>query len=128
MSKLILAMVDIFKKPGFPSTFCIKPSAELLSAISNVRKSISQLNSELSGVLISFNWRDEGVWIEEKIAEVEGMDYESIVEQCSIYEVSDFRIEVGKKGITFYAEYQDEDIFSHQLFVGSDFLLEQEGC
>ena len=115
MSKLIVVMVDMSKEPGCPSTFCINPSAALLNAISNVRKSISQLNGELNAVMISFDWKDEGVWIEEHITEVEGMDYQSIVKQCSICEVTDFRVEVSKKSVVFYALHQSEEIFTNYV-------------
>lgn len=114
MSKLIVVMVDMNKEPGCPSTFCIKPSVALLNTIRNVRDSVAFYNSgQLNGVMISFDWEDEGVWIEDRITEVEGMDYESIVKQCSVSEVTDFRVEVSEKSVVFHAIYQDEEIFTH---------------
>lgn len=41
------------------------------------------------------------------------MDYESIVKQCSVSEVTDFRVEVSEKSVVFHAIYQDEEIFTH---------------
>lgn len=122
MKKMILAMVDVNEQDGCPNTFCLNPSNELKDAVFEIRQSMRELgkrfqhmSSRWPDMLVSISWPDEGCWVKPSANLLTGQDLDAIMSDHSACEVTDLRLEVGMKSISFIALYEGEEITTHDI-------------